>query len=114
MGRISKALLCPLNELAPGTARGFDPQGSGEDTVFAVNLKGRVYAYQDRCPHDGVTHLPWRRHAYLNHANDRIVCSAHGAEFLIDSGKCVLGPCLGGRLTRVNVHIEGGSVLLET
>ena len=113
MPRISEETdLCDLDSLPPGSARGFDPDGSGSDTLFAVNFGGRIYAYRNRCPHDGATPLPWRRHAYLNHAQDRIVCSAHGALFLIDSGECVSGPCLGRYLVPVPARVSGGRVLV--
>jgi nitrite reductase/ring-hydroxylating ferredoxin subunit len=81
--------------------------------LFAVNLGGHICAYRNRCPHDGTTPLPWRRHAYLNHAQDRIVCSAHGAEFLIESGECVLGPCIGQFLTRVPLQVHDGHILFD-
>jgi nitrite reductase/ring-hydroxylating ferredoxin subunit len=107
-------VLCDLDALPPGSARGFDPGGTGADTLFAVNSRGGIRAYLNRCPHDGATPLPWRRHAYLNQARDRIVCSAHGAEFLIGSGECVLGPCLGRTLSPVPVHVRDGRILLGT
>ena len=97
MGR--SAFLCRLDELSDGHARGFDPAGIGRDTVFIVRRGGAVVAYQDACPHHGTTPMAWRKDAYLNAARDRIVCSAHGAEFDIATGACTLGPCLGQSLT---------------
>lgn len=101
--------LCHLEELPDGGARGFDPQGAGHDTLFVVRRGAVLHAYENRCPHLG-TPLPWRRHAYLNAAGDRIVCAAHGALFEIDTGVCTLGPCLGDVLTPVplTLHDDGG------
>ena len=64
----------------------------------------------DRCPHEGATPLPYRRHAYLNKAATRIVCYAHGAQFEIQSGRCVIGPCLGESLSAVPLEVsaDGG------
>lgn len=99
--------LCLIDELPDGGARGFDPHGAGRDTIFVVR-RGRVlHGYANRCPHLG-TPLPWRKHAYLNAAGDRIVCAAHGALFDIDTGVCTLGPCLGDRLTPVPLTLHAG------
>jgi nitrite reductase/ring-hydroxylating ferredoxin subunit len=49
--------------------------------------------------------MAWRRHAYLNHAGDRIVCHAHGAQFDVASGRCLLGPALGQSLEAVAVEL---------
>jgi nitrite reductase/ring-hydroxylating ferredoxin subunit len=100
--------LCHLNDLPDGDSRGFDPRGSGRDTFFVVRQGPSVYAWENVCPHQGAP-MAWRRHAYLNAARDRIVCSAHGAQFEIHTGRCTLGPCLGQALTPValSVHDEG-------
>lgn len=92
--------LCRLDELPDGDSRGFDPLGTGQDTVFVVRQGDTAYAYRDACPHYGSTPMAWRKDAYLNADRTRIVCSAHGAQFNITSGACTLGPCLGQSLTR--------------
>jgi nitrite reductase/ring-hydroxylating ferredoxin subunit len=51
--------------------------------------------------------MAWRKDAYLNAAGNRIVCAAHGALFLVDSGRCVRGPCLGESLHPVALNIHG-------
>jgi nitrite reductase/ring-hydroxylating ferredoxin subunit len=102
--------VCRLDDLQDGQSRGFDPWESGCDTVFLVRRGDVLRAWRDRCPHDGVSRLPWRRHAYLNAARDRIVCFAHGAQFEIDSGVCTLGPCLGRSLTPMAVAVIDGLV----
>ena len=97
--------LCKGSDLAEGCARGFDPRGEGVDTVFVVRKDGRLHAYRDACPHYGDTPMAWRKDAYLDGAATRIVCSAHGAQFAIDTGICTLGPCLGQALTPVPLAI---------
>ncbi|WP_185993680.1 MULTISPECIES: Rieske 2Fe-2S domain-containing protein [unclassified Variovorax] len=106
--------LCALAELRDGHARGFDPAGSGQDSVFAVQSGGQVRVWADRCPHLG-TPLPWRRHAYLNAAGEHIVCAAHGALFDLDSGLCVHGPCRGVHLEAVPFRIgrHGDLMLID-
>lgn len=103
-------LLCHIDELPDGGARGFDPGRSGQDTLLLVRRGAQVFAYADACPHHG-TPMAWRKDAYLNAARDRIVCHAHGAQFDIATGTCLLGPCLGQRLRPVTVHIHSGGEL---
>ena len=103
--------LCDFDELPDGASRGFDPRRTGRDTMFVVRQGRALHAWLNACPHHGTT-MPWRRHAYLNAAADRIVCSAHGALFEIDTGRCTLGPCLGQALTPVPVFVHDGEVRL--
>ena len=57
--------------------------------------------------------MAWRKDAYLNGDCSRIVCSAHGAQFDIATGLCLLGPCLGQSLTRVPLAVDtDGNVFL--
>ncbi len=49
--------------------------------------------------------MAWRKHAYLNKNKNKIFCSAHGAQFDVESGKCIQGPCLGQSLQRPDVYL---------
>ncbi len=93
--------LANVDDLSDPGAQGFDPDGAGHDTLFVVRRGSDVSAYRDACPHFGDTPMAWRKDAYLNGDGTRIVCHAHGAQFDIASGECLLGPCLGQRLTPV-------------
>jgi nitrite reductase/ring-hydroxylating ferredoxin subunit len=99
------AFLCRDDELPERESRGFDPWNEGRDTVLLVRHGGKVYGWRDACPHHGGTPMAWRKDAYLNYDRNRIVCAAHGAQFDIESGSCVLGPCLGQSLQRVRLMI---------
>jgi len=104
--------LCHIDDLPDGDSRGFDPGASGRDTMLVVRQGRTLHAWRDVCPHQD-TPMAWRRHAYLNAARDRIVCSAHGALFDIHTGRCTLGPCLGQSLTPVPLTLrEDGEVHL--
>lgn len=106
-------LLCRLHDIADGCSRGFDPQGEGRDTVMVVRQGERLHAWRDACPHVDGAPMAWRKDAYLNGDHSRIVCSAHGAQFDIASGLCLLGPCLGQSLTRVPLAVDDdGKVFL--
>jgi nitrite reductase/ring-hydroxylating ferredoxin subunit len=108
--------LCQIDQLPDGAARGFDPLRCGHDTMLIVRRGSALYAWRDSCPHQPGTRLPWHRHAYLNAAGDRIVCSAHGALFEVDTGLCTLGPCVGQCLQSVPVIVtcDGGVELEQT
>lgn len=93
-------LLCHRDELPEGTSRGFDPCRRGRDTIFVVRKDG-VHAWRNACPHWADTPMAWRKDAYLSGDGQTIACHAHGARFEIDTGLCVLGPCVGQRLTPI-------------
>jgi len=110
-GRVVR--LCDAGELAEGASRGFDPAGTGRDTMFIVR-RGGLHAWRNACPHWGGTSMAWRKDAFLNRAGTRIVCAAHGAQFNIATGVCTLGACLGERLARVElIESEDGSLLVD-
>jgi len=106
--------LCRADEIDEGQSRGFDPRGVGEDTMFVVRWGGALQAWRNACPHVDGAAMAWRKDAYLNAGGTRIVCHAHGAEFLPDSGTCVQGPCIGKRLTAVPIVIDARGDLLVT
>lgn len=97
--------LCHLDDLPDGDARGFDPRATGRDTMLIVRQGRALHGWLNACPHQG-TPMAWRKDAFLNAARDRIVCSAHGAQFEIPTGRCTLGPCLGQALTPVALIID--------
>ncbi|MCG8910312.1 Rieske 2Fe-2S domain-containing protein [Pseudomonas sp. DP-17] len=103
--------LCPLDRLKEGEALGFDPFGRGRDTLFALMHRGEVRVYRNSCPHLDVR-LEYRKDRFLSADGQRVICYAHGAQFLPDSGKCVFGPCLGESLTALEFKCEGGVLVL--
>jgi nitrite reductase/ring-hydroxylating ferredoxin subunit len=106
--------LCRADEIGEGQSRGFDPREMGEDTMFVVRSGGALRAWRNACPHVDGAPMAWRKDAYVNADGSRIVCHAHGAEFLPDSGTCVQGPCIGKRLTAVPIVIDARGDLLVT
>ncbi|SEB15986.1 Ferredoxin subunit of nitrite reductase or a ring-hydroxylating dioxygenase [Variovorax sp. YR216] len=102
--------LCMADELPEGTSRGFDPMGTGRDTMFLVKRDG-LHAWKNECPHWANTSMAWRKDAFLNADGTRIVCAAHGAQFDIATGVCTLGPCIGQTLKRVSlIDLDDGAV----
>ena len=88
-----------------GQSVGFAADESGQDTMFAVRRGNDLYVYRNSCPHVGGP-LAWRKDRYLNHDGTLIVCFAHGAEFEIETGRCIRGPCLGESLQAVACEID--------
>ena len=105
-------VLCRFDELAEGEARGFGPFDGGRQKIFVVRKSGSVYAYWDACPHYGDTPMAWRANAYLNAARDRIVCASHGAEFEIETGRCMRGAALGKSLKAATVEVTGSGEIV--
>lgn len=103
--------LCHLDELPDGTARGFGPPAGGFTGLFAVRRGETAFVYVNSCPHIGVP-LDWAPDRFLTADGSRIMCSTHGAEFEIESGLCVRGPCLGERLDVVMTQIKDGTILV--
>ncbi|MFC3943481.1 Rieske (2Fe-2S) protein [Pseudomonas gingeri NCPPB 3146 = LMG 5327] len=86
--------LCASQMLADNSSRGFEVDGR---SLLAVRREGRVYLYQNRCPHRGIA-LEWQPDQFLDASASLIQCATHGALFLIESGECVAGPCVGQSL----------------
>lgn len=98
--------LCRSDELDDPGSLGLDEQG-----LFVVKRDGQIFAYRNNCPHLGVE-LNWLEHQFLDSDNALIQCATHGALFVIDSGECVAGPCLGEALQPVAVCERDGEVHL--
>lgn len=98
--------LCHVDDLREGSARGFGAERAGRDRMFLVKHKEHLYAYLNDCPHVPGSPMAWRRDEYLSGDASRIVCSGHGAQFDIASGRCTLGPCLGQSLAPVDLEVD--------
>lgn len=102
-----------VDDLIDGRSRGFDPGGTGRDTMFVVRQGARLFGYRNACPHYDRARMAWKKDEFLNGDRSHILCAAHGALFRIDDGECVIGPCLGQRLSPVALGVRDGWVWLE-
>ena len=107
---MSDHALCRLDAIPDGTARGFelDP----ETPIFVVRQGDRALAYHNRCPHIGVQ-LNWMPDAFMSLDRVWLQCSLHGAQFRINDGFCVYGPCLGRSLEPLPLTIVDGRIQVE-
>src|SRR5262249_10757751 len=102
--------ICRAEEIGEAQSRGFDLADEAQDTIFVVRHRGLLHAWRNECPHVGGAPMAWRKDAYLNAEGTRVVCHAHGAQFMPDTGVCVQGPCIGRRLIAVKTvtDADGG------
>ncbi|WP_371827882.1 Rieske (2Fe-2S) protein [Litchfieldella anticariensis] len=83
-------------------------------TIFMVRVHGRISAFENRCPHQGVD-LDGGTDTFLEGGRELIQCSRHGALFLPENGECVFGPCQGRMLTSLPISIDGaGNIRLSS
>ncbi len=108
-------VLCRLDDIEDGQAKGFT-LGAGRDAreIFVVREDGQVFGYVNSCPHLG-TPLNWQDDRFISDDSGLILCATHGAQFEIEDGACVAGPCAGQALEAVPVVLDadGRVVLIE-
>lgn len=100
-----------IDDIEEDSSKGFTLENG--QTLFAVKKDGAIYVYRNRCPHLGIE-LEWQEDRFLDADNALIQCSTHGALFIIESGECVAGPCLGENLEVLPHYIESGTVYVQT
>ncbi len=110
---MTRRTLCRLEDIPDGASRGFGPALGGFTGLFAVRRGDAVFVYVNACPHVGAA-LDRAPDRFLTRDGGRIVCGAHGAQFGIEDGVCVHGPCVGDRLEPVAAQIVDGAVLVPT
>ncbi len=104
--------LCHRDELAHGESREFALPGGDTRSLFAVRQHQQVYVYLNSCPHTGAS-LNWGADEFLSFDRSLIQCSLHGAQFRIDDGLCIWGPCLRQRLTALPVRLGDEQVEVD-
>jgi nitrite reductase/ring-hydroxylating ferredoxin subunit len=108
--------ICQRSDLVDGDRGGkairFEiVQQAKKTPCFAVAFKGAIYAYVNRCPHQG-TELDWLPGEVFDDDGLYLICATHGAVFVPDSGLCCGGPCKGASLERLEIFEVDGSVVL--
>ncbi len=105
--------LCSVSEIAdPGALELNWGEGDWPLSLFVVRRGGEVRAYVNRCPHAG-HELNLRPNDFLTREGDLIMCRSHGAQFRIDDGLCMAGPCPGESLESIDIDIVDGVVRAE-
>ncbi|WP_299734501.1 Rieske (2Fe-2S) protein [uncultured Endozoicomonas sp.] len=100
--------LCAVNDLDDPGSKGFHNE---RGHLFAVRQGQQVFVYVNSCPHFGIN-LEWQPDQFLDSEKRLIQCATHGAQFLIETGECIAGPCPGDQLTSVECEVRDGVVYL--
>ncbi|MGB1547126.1 MAG: Rieske (2Fe-2S) protein [Alphaproteobacteria bacterium] len=105
--------VCRTEDLADGEAKGFPaPNAPGQRAILIVRWEGKIYGYWNRCAHQG-TPLDWKPNQFFNPAKTHLQCATHAAQFRIEDGYCVAGPCKGKSLESIPLRLEGEKIYLE-
>jgi nitrite reductase/ring-hydroxylating ferredoxin subunit len=67
-----------------------------------VRYKGVAYGYLNQCAHVPIE-LDWAKGDFFDMSGLYLMCSTHGAIYAPQSGRCMGGPCRGGRLRPITV-----------
>lgn len=104
-------LICRSSELADsGRGVRFEVEYFGEPApAFAIRYRGRVHAYLNRCAHVAME-LDWQEGVFFDADGRDLLCATHGATYDAATGRCVGGPCNGGRLLKLNMEERDGMV----
>jgi nitrite reductase/ring-hydroxylating ferredoxin subunit len=104
--------LCAVDDIPDGGCNGFFiDSADGRLLYMAIRRGTDVYVYVNRCPHTGMP-LDFQPGEFLSADRTLIQCSSHGAQFRIEDGFCVSGPCEGDHLTAVDTAIREGRVYI--
>lgn len=107
---MTETRICTLDEIADPGSRGFSLQTEqGAVDCMLIRRGASAFAYRNSCPHAGAP-LDWSPGRFLDVRNELIQCALHGALFLIESGECIRGPCVGAHLEPIETTITDGNV----
>ena len=99
------AALLPLGKAQAFTWEGDARAGGG----FVLHHASGFVAFRNACPHWGVD-LDMGLGGFYDAALDRVFCRTHGALFVLPSGLCDVGPCVGESLEPLPLRVDGADV----
>lgn len=80
-----------------------------QTALVILQHNNAYHGFINSCPHRNVP-LDWDNNQFFDADHDLIQCSTHGALFLINTGECIYGPCLGQHLTKIQLFIRDESI----
>lgn len=105
----SDVAICPSKVVEEGgKGMRFPVMAGGQNAIgFVVRHAGVVRGYLNRCAHVPIE-LDWAEGEFFDSSGLYLMCATHGAIYIPENGRCVGGPCRGGRLRPINVlEIDG-------
>ena len=101
--------LCRIDEIPDGGATSRDVESStGGFSVLLTRSGPVVHAFHNECPHAG-RRLDWAPGRFLVE-DGTVICAAHGAQFVLESGECIGGPCRGAGLKAIAITLVDDEV----
>ena len=111
----ARVRLCAKADIPDRAARGFyvervSPREQPLELLIARRGE-QLFAYENRCPHRGTT-LDWAPDRFMTEDSTHLQCATHGAQFRVEDGFCVYGPCTGQSLAPLAIECVDGEVWL--
>ena len=104
--------LCKIESLRdPGTQNVVLGEAPDELDIVIVQTGGTRHAYINSCPHEHIPLETFPNH-FLTDDKKHLLCSGHGARFVLATGECTYGPCYGKFLTRLSIEERDGAIYL--
>ena len=89
------------------------PGSDGQpESIILVLYNNKVLAYNNQCPHAWVP-LDTASPDILSGCKQFIQCSSHFAQFRMQDGYCLYGPCEGQSLQPRSVILEEDNIFLQ-
>lgn len=111
-------VICALDALDRGQAKAFslsrvlDDSTTRPFSIFVVRTKqDHCVGYVNICPHQG-SWLNIGEGTFFSADGERLRCGRHKAEFDVETGSCIKGPCLGKTMEPVALVVMDGEVCL--
>lgn len=111
-------VVCSANSIERGSAKSFSLSRIGENEearpfpIVIVRTDGDEFVgYVNSCPHNGIW-LNFNAGEFFNAEHTHLKCGRHGAEFDINTGYCIDGPCEGKSLEPLALTVIDGEVCL--
>ena len=106
-------ILCKISDIEDPGSKAFDIKINRKiQSIFVVHKDGEFFAYYNQCPHTGAS-LEWQEDQFLDLDKTLIQCATHDALFMINSGKCIAGPCIGDKLQAIPLSIDSDEIHLD-
>ncbi|MBL4789825.1 MAG: Rieske 2Fe-2S domain-containing protein [Kordiimonadaceae bacterium] len=103
-------LLVELHEIADHGGKSVLFHDGDRRISLLVQIRGdKAFIYENSCPHAG-TPLNLFGEKFLTIDGSYLICRTHGAQFTLEEGRCILGPCKGDYLRPVAFEEKEGAL----
>ena len=89
----------------------FDEDGK-EKSGFVIFFDNTYHVYRNECQHLPVE-LDWQENEFLDDEKIFIVCATHGAIYEPSTGECIVGPCQGSFLKKIEFIEDQDKIVIN-